>query len=140
MAGHFGLESEARSEIEKYTRILNAKGFFPSGYYQLDHPAYPLLSYINQTIALWLSDNCEAIPSFIGLAYSEWLQAADNTLTANEARIIFDYLSHLSYYLKWFVVINADDFEKHIAPQLLLDGFNVAPTFNVDTQRIEQQW
>lgn len=58
-------------DVNKFHSKLNSPSLVPEKCYRRNHLSYSMISYMNQIISLYLSENFDVIPIFIGRAYVE---------------------------------------------------------------------
>ena len=58
----------SKEQFECFHRRLNCAEIVPSKFYRRNTLWYPLVSYVNTIIALFISDNCDGIPTFVNRA------------------------------------------------------------------------
>jgi len=62
------MDEETTKKIESFHKLINSEKLVEGKWYRRNHSAYELVCYINNIVALYLSDNYESIPVFIDRA------------------------------------------------------------------------
>ena len=117
----FSIEkNSALDEINKFHFALNQSNLVPSQWYRRNHIHYTLVSYINQIVALFLSQNYENIPVFIKRASEELENKSNDTESKNYIICANNYLNHMVYFIYTFELVEKNLLET-IIPNFLND-------------------
>lgn len=124
---------EARIEIKKFHLSLNQENLVPEQCYRRNHRNYPMVSYVSQIAALFFSSNYEVIPIFISRTVTELERNADQPVTENYRKIVYDYLSQMAYFLENYTDVDSEKLEFHIPIEIRNTGKRKAPEIDHQT-------
>lgn len=90
---------QARKVIQQYQRQLNAPALVPEQCYRRNSATYPVVCYVNQVTALFISKNYAVIPLFLSRAY-EALNGVKHAPVSDAYRCLtFQYLSRVAHFV-----------------------------------------
>ncbi len=118
---------EARNEIKKFHLCLNHENLVPEQCYRRNHRNYPMVSYVSQIAALFLSGNYEVIPIFIDRVVDELERNADQPVTTNYRAVVFNYLCQITNFLVNFTTVDQEKIKSLIPENILTAGPKKAP-------------
>ena len=124
---------EARSEIKKFHVSLNQENLVPEQCYRRNHKNYPMVSYASQIAALFFSSNYEVIPVFISRTVTELKRNADQPVTENYRKIVYEYLCQMAYFLENYTNVDSEKLEFHIPEEIRKAGSRMAPEIDHQT-------
>ena len=124
---------ETRNELKKFHVSLNLENLVPEQCYRRNHISYPMVSYVSQIVALYLSSNYEVIPVFISRTTKELERNANQPVTENYRRIVSDYLSQMAYFLAEYTDVDSEKLEYHIPQEIREAGPRKAPEIDHQT-------
>lgn len=111
----------AKAERAKLTRlhqVLNASEIVPDQAYRMSSSSYPLVSYVNHIIALYLSKNYDVIPLFISRAHAFMQQHPQKPNTTAYYEWVEIYLRQMAYVLRSFTSVSMEALDFHLPPEL----------------------
>ncbi len=124
---------EARNEIKKFHVSLNQENLVPEQCYRRNHRNYPMVSYVSQIVALFLSNNYEVIPTFISRTVTELERNSDQPVTENYRKIVHDYLCQVAYFLTNYTSVDPEKLAYHIPEEIRKVGPRKAPEIDHQT-------
>lgn len=113
---------EERAKLKRLHQILNTSDLVPDQAYRMSSGLYPLASFVNHCIGLYLSKNYDVIPLFLARAHA-FMQ--DRPLQPNAAaysKWVDIYLRQMAYVLKHFTGTSAELLALHLPAELMDAG------------------
>ena len=87
-------------KIDAWHKKLNSKGLRPDIRYRRNAVVYPLVCYVNNIAALYLSQNEDPIPVFIGRARKHMKNNPDTENCHEYYKMVSNYLDDIENHLK----------------------------------------
>ncbi len=113
---------EERAKLKRLHQILNTSDLVPDQAYRMSSGLYPLVSFVNHCIGLYLSKNYDVIPLFLSRAHA-FMQ--DRPLQPNAvaySKWVDIYLLQMAYVLKHFTGTSAELLALHLPAELMDAG------------------
>jgi hypothetical protein len=130
-------EQTSRSIIQAFHVLLNQPDLVPRHCYRRNKVSYTLVSYLNNTVGLFLSDNYESIPTFISRAAKHMQEFAPQQCDEQYYDLAFKYISHLTSYLTEYTSVNPSDSVLDIPAAILQAGSQVVPNYAIKGTSVE---
>jgi hypothetical protein len=111
---------EARKIIKRFHQCLNSPRLVPEQCYRRNHGTYPLVSYVNHVMGLFLSKNYTPIPIFLGRAFGELEKARVELVSEQYREVVLSYLGHMAHFVNDYCELDADAALKSYIPSELL--------------------
>lgn len=113
---------EERAKLKRLHQILNASVLVPEQAYRMSSGLYPLVSFVNHSIGLYLSKNYDVIPLFLARAHAFMQDRPSQPNAAAYSKWVDIYLLQMAYVLKHFTGISAEQLALHLPPELMEAG------------------
>ena len=92
-------EVAVRSVLDVFHCVLNAPGVAPEKCYRRNMASYTLVCYVNNIVALYLSEHYEPIPVFVTRAAQHMQEFPSAPVTERYYGLVFKYLAHMTYFV-----------------------------------------
>lgn len=89
-------------KIIEYQELLNRSDVVSEECFRRNHIAYPLISYVNNVTALFISRNFKTVPIFLDRAVKEIDKIENKVNISLYTSIVLPYLEVISLYLVMF--------------------------------------
>lgn len=113
---------EERAKLKRLHQILNTSDLVPDQAYRMSSGLYPLVSFVNHCIGLYLSKNYDVIPLFLGRAYSFMQDRPPRSTATAYYKCVDAYLLQMAYVLRCFSAVAPELLELHLPPDLIEAG------------------
>ncbi|MFV3335472.1 hypothetical protein ACNFIA_31505 [Pseudomonas sp. NY15437] len=114
--------NEERAKLKRLHQILNTSDLVPDQAYRMSSGLYPLVSFVNHCIGLFLSKNYDVIPLFLARAHSFMQDRPPRPNAAVYFKWVDIYLRQMAYVLKHFTGISAELLALHLSAELMEAG------------------
>lgn len=116
-----------RSKLKRLHQILNAPELVPEQAYRMSSGLYPLVSYINHCIGLYLSKSYDLIPLFLGRARSFMQERPPQPNAVAYYEWVDTYLLQMAYVLKNFTGVSSEQLSLYLPAELMGAGPQEVP-------------
>lgn len=113
---------EERAKLKRLHQILNTSDLVPDQAYRMSSGLYPLVSFVNHCIGLYLSKNYDVIPLFLARAHSFTQDRPPQSNATAYYKWVDAYLRQMAYVLKSFTNIASELLALHLPPELMQAG------------------
>lgn len=113
---------EERAKLKRLHQILNASDLVPEQAYRMSSGLYPLVSFVNHSIGLYLSKCYDVIPLFLARAHSFMQDRPPQSNATAYYKWVDVYLLQMSYVLRCFTGVAPELLELHLPPELMDAG------------------
>ncbi len=124
---------KARNELKKFHASLNHENLVPEQCYRRNHRNYPMVSYVSQIVALFISGNYEVMPVFIDRTATELDRNCEQPVIENYRKIVYDYLCQMAYFLVNYTTVDNDKIKNYIPGVIFNAGSKNAPEIDHQT-------
>ncbi|HWX02624.1 hypothetical protein [Collimonas sp.] len=113
---------QERTKLKLMHELLNHPSIVPEQCYRMATSSFPLVSYVNHIIGLYLSKNYEVIPIFIGRAHRHIVDKPAQQNAVTNYRLVEIYLRQVAYVLQTYSAISEEVLHAYVPNDILTAG------------------
>ncbi|MBG6288403.1 hypothetical protein I5I61_13190 [Pseudomonas nitroreducens] len=118
---------EERAKLKRLHQILNTSDLVPDQAYRMSSGLYPLVSFVNHCIGLYLSKNYDVIPLFLARAHSFMQERPPQSNATAYYKWVDAYMLQMAYVLRCFTGVAPELLDLHLPPELMEAGAQDIP-------------
>jgi hypothetical protein len=119
---------EERAKLKQFHALLNHVEIVPEQSYRMATMMFPLVSFVNNIVGLYLSKNYEVIPIFISRASRHMTERPPSPAAKAYYGLIAQYLRQMAYVLKSYTAVSEESLRAYVPKEILEAGPQEAPS------------
>ncbi|SFZ74752.1 hypothetical protein [Chitinimonas taiwanensis] len=118
---------DERAKLKQFHAILNDTEVVPEQAYRMATTMFPLICFVNNIVALYLSKNYEVIPIFISRAHRHMVERPAPPNAVAYYALLAKYLRQMTFVLRSYSPISEETLQAYIPVEIFAAGSQELP-------------